>query len=160
MNLSRLNWVKVVTPESHWRSKWAYTAKELESKKNDKENVINDNGVVIFPLEFKNLKANDPKSGDLILLTQRAKVTHIVEVLDHQSFQSGEFFNRYVRVIWWKSDSDNLENLPHQDQVLGFHLNIQQSMPYKWESLKDFQEKWKGEKDKFQIHLAMQIEKL
>lgn len=156
MDLSRLNWVKVVTPERGWRSKWAYTAKEIQLM----ENTINDNKIVIFPLGFKNFKANDPVIGDLILLTQHGKVSHIVEILDQQAIQDNEWFTRSVKVVWWKADELSLESLPKREQVLGFDLHIQRSIPYKWESFEKFRNKWDGNRDGFHSHIVSELKKV
>jgi hypothetical protein len=157
MDLSKLNWVKVVTPPHDWRSRWAYTAEELKLMKN----VINDNGVVIFPLGFRDSKANDPALGDLILLTQHAKVSHIVEVLDEQAAaQDNDWFIRYVKVVWWKADELSLESLPKRDQILGFDLNIRGSIPYKWESFETFCERWDEKRDEFLSHIVAELKRV
>lgn len=159
MDLSRLKWVKVITPPADWQSYWAYNADEITSMKNGGQEVINSNGVVIFPLGFKNEKADKLAEGDLILLTQHSKVTHIVEVLDNSPTQSGEWFGRFVKVIWWKPDLDWNE-LPNRDDVLGFKLHIQKSMPYEFGSFENFNAEWGGRKQEFLKYLADQLEKI
>jgi hypothetical protein len=87
MNLSRLKWVKVVTPPSYWHSYWAYCRKEIEIIGQVDPIIDTPHGLTIFPLGFKNVHASDPDAGDMILLTQHAKITHIVEVLDDKPYE-------------------------------------------------------------------------
>jgi hypothetical protein len=145
MNLSRLKWVKVVTPPKDWRSYWAYCRKEIE-KIGEEDPIINaHNGLTIFPLGFKSVHASDPDGCDLILLTQHAKITHIVEVLDDKPYEKGfhekgSWFHRYVKIVWWKPEM-NWEDSPHRD-ILGFDLSVFDGNPHLFTSFKSFREKW------------------
>jgi len=159
MDLSRLQWVKVVTPPKGWHSYWAYNTDEITSMKEGGQEVINSNGVVIFPLGFKHEKAADPAKGDLILLTQHSKVTHIVEVLDDFPSQSGDWFSRFVKVIWWKPDL-NWNELPDRKEVLGFNLQVQGGIPYEFGSFENFNAEWGGRKQEFLKNLAVELEKI
>ncbi|GAB4476817.1 MAG: hypothetical protein OHK0037_38610 [Elainellaceae cyanobacterium] len=159
MDLSRLKWVKVVTPPKDWRSHWAYNSAELAQMRNEQLEVINRNGVTIFPLGFKHEKADAPSVGDLMLLTQHAKITHLVEVLDKNSEQNGDWFGRYVKVIWWKPNMD-WNNLPDRSEVLGFGLNIQRGIPFELGAFKEFNAKWGSRKEEFFKHLASELAKI
>jgi len=61
---------------------------------------------------------NRPKAGDLMILHQRAKVTHIVEFLDDQVRETDTGFFRWVRAVWLPEQDWN--RLPHQKEILGF----------------------------------------
>jgi len=159
MDLSQLKWVKVVTPGADWHSYWAYSPSALVRMKKDGDEVIYSDGVAIFSLGFKHEKAANPAEGDLILLTQHSKVTHVVEVLDKSPIQNGNWFSRYVKVIWWKPELD-WGNLPDRAEVLGFDLDIQQGIPYRFDSFKAFNAKWGGRREEFLQHLATELEKL
>lgn len=159
MNLSNLKWVKVVTPADDWRSYWAYTSQELAQMKKDGAAVVNNNGVSIFPLGFRHDREDSPAMGDLILLTQRSKVTHIVEVLDEKPEQQGDWLNRYVKVIWWKPDRD-WGTLPNRSKVLGFDLDIQGGIFYRFGAFESFNAEWGGRQDAFLKHVADELEKI
>jgi hypothetical protein len=163
MNLSRLKWVKVVTPPSYWRSYWAYCRKEIEIIGQENPIIIDTpHDLTIFPLGFKSEKASQPNTGDMILLTQHAKITHIVEVLDDKHYEKGfhekgSWFNRYVKIVWWKPEMDDWKDLPHRD-ILGFDLSVFDGNPHLFTSFKSFREKW-GDGNRgleaFQEHLSV-----
>ena len=146
MNLSRLKWLKVVTPPSDYHYQWAYSRQAI-AEIGEKYQIINSlNGLTIFPLGFKNEKASNPDAGDLILLTQHAKITHIVEVLDNKpeekgSHEKGSWFYRYIKIVWWKPEMD-WEDLPHRSSILGFDIWVFDGNPHEFTSLKSFREKW------------------
>ena len=168
MNLDRLKWIKVVTPEKGWRHYWAYLPIEIKDsmERTDPEKfridqTIYQNDLVIFPLGFKTKGSEKLCSGDLVALTQHAKITHIVEVLGEQSYQTGDWYQRYVKVVWWAPNTDWGE-LPHREYIFGFDPNVQQGIPYEIaESLTAFKERW-GEDGlgAFQSHVAEQLEGL
>jgi len=159
MELSRLQWIKVVTPPPDWQSKWAYSQAEIEAMKNPNNPVISRNGLVIFPLGFKDSKANNPLAGDLIALTQHAKITHVVEVLDEKPYEEGGWFNRYVKIIWWKPEME-WEALPHRKEVLGTDVPPQNGDPHLFTAFKTFKSKWGDDTEgmkAFQEHLAEKL---
>lgn len=157
MELARLQWIKVVTPPADWEHKWALSPDEIEDQKKT-EQVIDHNGLTIVPLGFKHEAAKNLAAGDLMALTQHAKLTHIVEVLDDQPYEKGGWFNRYVKLTWWKPKMD-WDTLPHRKEVLGFDPQIQQGVPYKFTAFKAFQDAWdtQGGMEAFQTHLAKQL---
>ncbi|MBD2036221.1 GUN4 domain-containing protein [Leptolyngbya sp. FACHB-321] len=61
---------------------------------------------------------NQPKAGDLMILHQRAKVTHVVEFLDDQVRETEAGFFRWVRAVWLPKQ--DWHQLPHQKDILGF----------------------------------------
>ncbi|QQE63818.1 transcriptional regulator [Leptolyngbya sp. BL0902] len=161
MDLSRLQWIKVVTPPADYHSHWAYTPQEIEKMKNSGSQVINHGETTIFPLGFRG-KQNVPlEVGDLIALKQHAKITHIVEVLDEQFFGTDEWSNRYVKIIWWKPDTD-WASLPHAKEVLGVDLTPMKGTPYLFDSFKDFSSTWKGPDSlkEFQAFVLNQLSKI
>lgn len=143
MDLSRLQWIKVVTPPEGYRSYWAYTPKEIERMKSDGLQVIDHGTTTIFPLGFKGKQSAHLDVGDLIALKQYAKITHVVEVLDEQFFGTDEWFNRYVKIIWWKPGID-WASLPHAKEVFGVDLNYQGGKPLLFDSFESFRNTWKG----------------
>jgi len=143
MDLSRLQWIKVVTPPADYHSYWAYTPQEIETMKESGLQVINHGETTIFPLGFKKNQLACLEVGDLIALKQHAKITHIVEVLDEQFLGADEWFSRYVKIIWWKPDID-WESLPHSREVLGSDLNYQGGSPLLFDSFESFRNTWKG----------------
>jgi hypothetical protein len=92
---------------------------------------------------------NLPQSGDLMVLHQRAKVTHVVEFVDDQVRQTDSGFFRWVRAVWLAEQDWN--QLPHQKDVLGFSPNYADGNTHSlnspnfstfreaWSSLEEFQ---------------------
>lgn len=83
----------------------------------------------------------------MILLTQHAKITHIVEVLDDKpvekgSHEKGSWFHRYVKIVWWKPEM-KWEDLPHRSDILGCDISVFDGNPHKLTSFKSFREKWR-----------------
>ena len=80
MNISKLKWIKNVKHQDNHQY-WAYlpeTMQIVEAK--------------IFCLNLRDIKqksnAQKPSKGDLMILLQRAKVTHIVEFLDDEVYDN------------------------------------------------------------------------
>ncbi|MGF1939607.1 MAG: hypothetical protein RM347_035700 [Nostoc sp. ChiQUE02] len=104
MGLNGLIWTKNVKPLNGER--WAY------------ENIpIVHPGLKIFALHWRNFENRDeinaktPQEGELIILRQRSKVTHIVQMLNNQLYpdkNAGDKFNIYrlVQVVWMTNDWD------------------------------------------------------
>lgn len=155
MDLSRLNWIKVVTPAKDWPHHWALSPAEIAESK---EPTIQQNGLTIIPLGFKQEGAEKLQSGDLVVLTQHAKVTHVVEVMDDQPYQKGEWFHRYIKIVWWNPEMDWNE-LPHREDVLGFDPKPQGGNPLRLDAFKAFHERWdnQGGLDAFRQYLARQL---
>jgi transcriptional regulator with XRE-family HTH domain len=143
MDLSRLQWIKAVTPPAGYPSYWAYTPQEIEGMKKAGFQVINHGATTIFPLGFKGEQTAPLEVGDLIALKQHAKITHIVEVLDEQFFGTDEWSNRYVKIVWWKPDID-WASLPHAKEVLGVDLTYSGGKPLLFDSFESFRNTWKG----------------
>ena len=115
MNISKLKWIKNVKHQDNHQY-WAYlpeTMQIVEAK--------------IFCLNWRDIKqksnAQKPSKGDLMILLQRAKVTHIVEFLDDEVYDNSldEWsIYRVVKAVWMPSkgimwDDDRL----HQKEFFG-----------------------------------------
>lgn len=165
MNLSRLKWIKVVTPDDGYRHHWAYSMPELTDvtlhiKSFDR--IIQQNELTIFPLGFKQRKGSDePALGDLVALTQRGKITHVVEFLDDQPYERGGWFHRYVKIVWWKPEMD-WKVFPPRENVLGFKFFNQQSRPFEISNLDRFKTFWdeKGGLEAFREYFANELSKI
>lgn len=158
MNSSRLKWIKVVTPPDNLSYRWAYSPEHFQVWS---DQVICRNGLEIFPIGFKQAGSEKLMMGDLMALTQRAKITHIVEVLDEQPYEEGGWYHRFVKVVWWLPNVD-WDELPHRECIFGFDPNGQQSIPYEIaESFTAFKERW-GEDglEAFQAYVAEQLDGL
>ncbi len=91
-----------------------------------------------------------PSTGDLMILHQRAKVTHVVQFLDDEFIDKGTGYFRKVKVVWMPKQ-DNWNKLPHQREILGFspkyadgntHSFLSQNFSTftnRWDSLGEFQ---------------------
>lgn len=148
MNLTRLKWTKNVNHQSDDKF-WAY------------QDINSDLGV--FCLHWKNEQKENafrPKEGELILLRQRAKVTHIVKLLNNTLYSdcTGTEFNvcRLVQAIWMA----NFWNIPPaQDKVFGYSVHLEGGRVMELETLPTFQENWnnRGGLEKFQKHVLKEL---
>ncbi|HEY9631500.1 MAG TPA: toll/interleukin-1 receptor domain-containing protein [Coleofasciculaceae cyanobacterium] len=93
-----------------------------------------------------------PKTGDLMILHQRAKVTHVVEFLDDQVRKTDSGFFRWVRAVWLAEPDWN--QLPHQKEILGFSPNYADGNTHSFNSpnFSTFREAW-GSLEEFQKHI-------
>jgi transcriptional regulator with XRE-family HTH domain len=162
MDLSKLQWIKVVRPAKGWevvrgkKGLWAYTPEHLITMQKSGYQVIHQNGLTIFPLGFRHENAAKPQVGDLMLLTQHAKITHVVEVLDEQPIPQDDWFSRYVKVIWWQPEAD-WQPLPKKEEILGCKIQAMDGAPHRFDAFNDFREKWEDRLDLFQAHVAEQL---
>ena len=131
MDFNRLTWVKNVRPSEDYHSHWAYTQEELHSQ----GSVMLHDGRLPFPLMFKKKGLQYPSCGDSILLTQYAKVTHVVEIPDGQYFERRGLYFRCEKIVWiapGDRHGDGWSELPHRNDVLKFKLpNQMQTVPYR-----------------------------
>lgn len=143
MDLSLLKWIKVVTDSD--KTKWAYTRQRIR----EMDNVVDENGVTIFPLGFKCDNADKPEEGSIIALTQRAKLTHIVEVLDQKSYNKDAWCHRFVKVLWWNPELE-WDKLPHKSVYFGFDPILMDGAPHLIENLSGYKERWNEEAGGFE----------
>lgn len=159
MNLSRLKWTKNIKPYQGWayNPEHGTPAMELPEAK-------------IFGLTWKNIyeeNASKPKQGDLILLHQHAKVTHIAEFLDNKLYKKtselGWGIYRVVQAVWIPPLGKDWVTLPHQDEMFGFKVAIYKGLAYSLletpDKMPKFHEHWgsRGGLEAFQNHLATEL---
>lgn len=159
LDLTNLKWIKVI----HDPGRWAYTQKHIEdmSRKID-HRVINHNDVTIFPLGFRNDKAEKIQAADQVALIQKGKLTHLVEILDCEPYpdESGcDWCHRFCRVLWWQPNQADWSELPSQKDLLGFDPALQDGNPHLIEDLKRFDERWNdnGKMAGFRAFLSEQL---
>lgn len=101
-----------------------------------------------------------PKTGDLMILHQQAKVTHVVEFLDDAIREEDFGVFRRVKAVWMPNQQD-WHQLPHQGEVLGFSPRYSDGNTHALQSpnFKTFQEAWKQLSD-FQLFVVEQLKKL
>ncbi|MDJ0843744.1 hypothetical protein [Crocosphaera sp.] len=121
--------------------------------------VIDYNKVTIFPLGFRGENANLLHERDALILVQKGKVTHLVEVLDKSSYQEWGWYHRLVKVLCWKPHED-WWSLPSAEELLGFEYKIYSGRPYPLENLQaTYGEKWEsnGGLQAFKTHLSEKL---
>ncbi len=101
-----------------------------------------------------------PKSGDLMILHQQAKVTHVVEFLDDAIREEDFGVFRRVKAVWMPNQQD-WNQLSHQREVLGFSPRYADGNTHALQSpnFKTFREAWKQLSD-FQLFIVEQLKKL
>ncbi|MEA5621729.1 hypothetical protein [Nostoc sp. UHCC 0251] len=116
----------------------------------------------IFTLSWKNsehqdeISAKAPQEGELMILRQYGKVTHIVKMLNNQLYRdtnTGDQFNIYrlVQVVWM---TDNWEHPPKNDEVFDCTITFPPNgKSIKLENIQAFQERWSKEGLAFQKHV-------
>ena len=99
---------------------------------------------------------NQPESGDLMILHQRAKVTHIVEFLDDQVRETETGLFRWVRAVWLSEKDWN--QLPHQKDILGFSPRYADGNTHSLSSLgfATFHKAWNS-LEEFQQHIFRRL---
>jgi hypothetical protein len=125
----------------------------------------------IFSLTWKNIheeNARKPEQGDLILLHQHARVTHIAEFLDSEPYNNisepdwGIY--RVVRALWTPPPGKAWADLPHQNEMFGFGVFIMDGLAHNLDEpgkMAKFHEHWdiKGGLEAFRKHLAIELTK-
>lgn len=96
-----------------------------------------------------------PQEGDLILLRQRTKVTHLVMTLDDQIDNSPNTpthpLIRRVQVLWMANEPLNTldaqiwDNAPSQNDVFGFDIELQGGKAIELDHIKDLNETFKDQ---------------
>ena len=94
---------------------WAYNLEHI----NEIEGSTNSRTFELFWSESSK-GAKTPSAGELVILHQRAKVTHIVQILDDNAYTNEEGTWRWVRALWMPSPQTDWSQLPHQREILGF----------------------------------------
>ncbi len=142
IDFTRLKWTKNVNhPEV-----WVYRHNEISYPYLVPE----------FKLHWKKEHgAGKLQEGDLILLRQRTKVTHLVKVLDDQIHgdpnASGFALTRRVQVLWIAPESLHTpdahiwDNAPSQDDVFGFDVKLQSGRAIELDHIGDLNEEFKDQ---------------
>ena len=154
LDLSRLSWIKVV----HDPSGWAYTRDRLK----EMPHTIDFNHVTVFPLGFRTDKAHKLVAADQVALIQHGKLTHIVEILDSEFYEEGDWYHRLCRILWWQPEMADWSQLQAQSELLGFDPALQDGDPHLIETLKRFGERWNdnGKMAGFRSFLAAKVANL
>ncbi len=110
-----------------------------------------------------------PQEGDLILLRQRTKVTHLVMTLDDQIDNVPDSTHpliRRVQVLWIApeslktQDAQIWDNAPSQNDVFGFELNLHGGKAVELDHIEALNETFKdqGGLTAFQERVAQKLE--
>jgi hypothetical protein len=145
MDLTKLKWTKNV---NHSDINWAYQDIDFNSK--------------VFNLHWKSdsLKnAQKPQEGDLIIIRQRTKVTHIVELLNnivYEETSENSWIHRLVRAVWM---AEFWTEPPKQDDIFGYKINYRSGKAIYLENSKNFNQYWdkKGGTSAFQQHIQEKL---
>lgn len=108
---SRILYIKNVKASNGW----AYTLKHIEEIGGSADSRVFE---LFWPDGSKGAKT--PSAGELVILHQRAKVTHVVEILDDNVHTNEAGAWRWVRALWMPSPQEDWSQLPHQREILGF----------------------------------------
>jgi hypothetical protein len=148
MDLTKLKWTKNINHQGDDKY-WAYHDIDLDLK--------------IFRLNWKTEQEKNalkPEESELILLRQRAKVTHIVKLLDntlYKELDDGEFgISRWVQIVWIANFSSVP---PEQDMVFDYQVHLQGGKVMKLET-PTFNQHWgsRGGLVGFQNHVLKTLE--
>ncbi|MEP0947615.1 MULTISPECIES: GUN4 domain-containing protein [Cyanophyceae] len=97
--------------------------------------------------------AKTASKGELMLLNQHAKITHVVEILDDDVRENEAGYFRWVRVVWMPEAEKDWSQLPHQRDIIGFEPpTMGGGTAYSFANLSKFQETWNS-LEAFQQHV-------
>jgi uncharacterized caspase-like protein len=126
---------------------WAYTLDRIR----DMGGAVDSRVFELFWLST-NKGAKSASKGDLMLLNQHARITHVVEMLDDDVRENKAGYFRWVRTVWMP-DEEDWSQLPHQRDVIGFEPpTIGGGTAYSLANLKKFQAIWNS-LEAFQRHV-------
>lgn len=147
-NPAKILFIKNVKDPS---GRWAY---RLEGVKSDLEPIFE----LMWRLSSHGVAL--PKTGDLMILHQQAKVTHVVEFLDEEVRETEFGFMRWVKAAWMPKQSNWLQ-LPHQRETLGFSPKYSDGNTHALQSpnFSTFHGAWSCISD-FQLHLMKRLREL
>lgn len=154
MDLSKLKWTKNIRHQGDDK-KWAYEVLYMEIPE-----------ARVFGLNWRDPdkhknNAEQPEKGELILLLQHAKATHVVELIDDEVYTKDNKewgIYRVVKVLWMPPENFNWDNLPHQRELFGFEYNVQDGLAHDLDDdskMRQFHNHWheKGGLKAFQNHV-------
>ena len=128
---------------------WAYSLDHIQEMGGSVENRVFE---LFWLPNGKGVKS--ASKGDLMLLNQQAKITHIVEMLNDDVRETSAGYFRWVRVVWMPQEA-NWSKLPHQRDIIGFSPEpptIGGGTAYLLANLGKFQETWNS-LEVFQQHV-------
>jgi len=138
---------------------WSYTLDHIRDMGGDDESRV-------FEIYWRptGRGAKSASKGDLMILNQHAKLTHVVEMLDDDVRENEAGYFRWVRVVWMPEVND-WSQLPHQKEILEFEpptigggtaytLANMSKLQTTWESFEAFQ------KHVFQVLTTAKAEQL
>lgn len=135
----KLKWTKNINRED---GEWAYSHEEINSK--------------IFNLHWKLESYNNaekPPEKDLIILRQKGKVTHIVELLDNHAknndYHQEKWVYRLVKAVWM---AEPWSEPPHQDDVFGCQINLQGGNIMELKNIEAFKKRWNPDEGMGDFH--------
>jgi hypothetical protein len=124
MDLSQLKWLKNVRPDQGWAYDNLDEMPIPEAK--------------IFRLHWRSqddkANAQQPLKGDLVVLVQSARGTHIVEMLDDVVYENAEKewgIYRIVKAVWMPPKGVDWWSLPHQKEIFGVEHLPQNGLVHK-----------------------------
>lgn len=130
---------------------WAYTLNHIQEMGGSAESRVFE----LFWLPSSK-GAKSASKGDLMLLNQQAKITHIVEMLDDDVRENSTGYFRWVCVVWMPEEA-NWSKLPHQREIIGFEPpTIGGGTAYSLANLKKFQKTWSN-LETFQQHVFQKL---
>jgi hypothetical protein len=138
IDLSQLKWLKNVRHPTD--GCWAYTHNHMQ---------IPEARVFCLNWKSKNDRKNaqQPQKGDLIALVQQAKVTHIVEVLDDEIYDSNHnewgAYYRVVKAVWMPTENFDWNNLKNTKEIFGTSHLPQKGSVYNFENMAWFKINWR-----------------
>jgi hypothetical protein len=145
MDLTELKWTKNINHQGDDKY-WAYQDIDPDLK--------------IFRLHWKKEEyeenARRPQEGQLIILRQRSKITHIVKLLNNTLYKElyDTEFNIYrlVQVVWI---ADYWSVPPEQDMIFGYHVHLEGGKVMELQTLPTFKNHWdsRGGLAGFQQHI-------
>ncbi len=161
MDLTELKWTKNINHQGDDKY-WAYQDIDPDlkifrlhwKKEEHEENALKPKD---WKKEEHEENALKPKEGELIILRQRAKVTHIVRLLNNTLYKElyDTEFNIYrlVQVVWM---ADYWSVPPDQDMIFGYHVHLEGGKVMELETLPTFKGYWdsKGGLLEFQQHIS------
>lgn len=155
MDLSRLKWIKNVKHTGNDKL-WAY----------DKPKEMSIPEAKLFKLNWRDHSGKDnatkPRKGDLMLLLQKAKVTHLVEFIDDELYGEGSSewdIYRVVKALWMPPEGSDWDQLCHQRDFFGFDYVVGDGAAHDLSAenqMQQFHQYWdsKGGLAEFQNHVG------
>lgn len=147
MDISNLKWTKSITRDD---GRWAYSYDELNTDSN------------FFGLHWKSDSidnARRPQEKDLIILRQKGKVTHLVELVNNSIYDDEHnegWIYRLVRIIWM---ADVWSNPPHQKDIFDCEICLMGGKAIDINNIQTLRERWdyQGGISGFQTHVMKKL---